>query len=115
MSLYISKNEVNLILIVIVVGYVLQRILEGIAIGWFKIEIHVWRPIDTLFRQITARRNPNLVLLTACTLVGWPDWGLVTVAVWTAICLVLHVIQIIQAAIVLKRDGQLVSWMAIRA
>ena len=111
----LSKNEVILILIVIVVGYVLQRILEGIAIGWFKIEIHVWRPIDTLFRQITARRNPNLVLLMACTLVGWPDWGLVTVAVWTAICLVLHVIQIIQAAIVLKRDGQLVSWMAIRA
>jgi hypothetical protein len=49
---------------VILVGYVLQRAVEGIAIKWLGLEIHIWRPIDTWFRQITARRNPNLALLT---------------------------------------------------
>ena len=48
-------------------GYVLQRVMEGIAIKWLGLEIHIWRPIDTLFRQITARRNPNLVILTLFT------------------------------------------------
>ena len=42
--------------------------MEGIAIKWLGLEIHIWRRIDTLFRQITARRNPNLVILTAFTL-----------------------------------------------
>ena len=52
-------------LAVILGGYLVQRVMEGLSILLFKIEIHVWRPIDTLFRQVTARRNPNLVLLTA--------------------------------------------------
>ena len=59
-----TSDELAVALTVIVGGYVLQRIIEGLSIVIFKIEIHVWRPIDTFFRQITARRNPNLVLLT---------------------------------------------------
>ncbi|MEP7174529.1 MAG: CDP-alcohol phosphatidyltransferase family protein, partial [Aestuariivirga sp.] len=57
-------------------GYILQRAIEGIAIKWLGLEIHIWRSIDTLFRQVTARRNPNLVLLTLFTVLAKPDWGL---------------------------------------
>ena len=92
-------------------GYVLQRIMEGIAIKWLGLEIHIWRRVDTLFRQITARRNPNLLILTAFTLIGRPDWGLLAVAWWTVICLALHGLQLVQA-LVARRDGPLVSWMA---
>lgn len=92
-------------------GYVLQRIMEGISIKWLGLEIHIWRKIDTVFRQITARRNPNLVILTAFTLLGRPDWGLIAVAWWTVICLVLHGLQLIQA-LAAKRSGPLESWMA---
>lgn len=92
-------------------GYVLQRVMEGIAIKWLGLEIHIWRKVDTLFRQITARRNPNLLILTAFTLVGRPDWGLLAVAWWTVICLVLHGLQLGQALLA-RRQGPLESWMA---
>jgi phosphatidylglycerophosphate synthase len=91
-------------------GYLLQRVIEGIAIKWLGLEIHIWRPIDTLFRQVTARRNPNLILLTIFALAGKPDWGLIAVALWTVICLVLHGLQLMQA-LAARRQGPLTSWM----
>jgi hypothetical protein len=94
---------------------VLQRAVEGIAIKWLGLEIHIWRPIDTWFRQITARRNPNLAILTLATLLGRPDWGLVAVATWTAICFILHVIQLVQAFAVKRQSGPLRSWLELSA
>ena len=109
----LGQSAFVLVLGIIIAGYVVQRIVEGISITWFKIEIHVWRPVDTFFRQITARRNPNLVLLTFGAIAGRPDWGLIAVAAWTAISLGVHLLQIVQAAMVMRRDGRLVSWMAL--
>jgi phosphatidylglycerophosphate synthase len=96
---------------IILGGYILQRLMEGIAIKWLGLEIHIWRKIDTLFRQITARRNPNLILLTAFTLFDRPDLGLIAVAIWTLLCLLLHALQLAQALIA-SRNAPLVSWMA---
>lgn len=96
---------------IIMGGYVLQRLMEGIAIKWLGLEIHIWRPVDTFFRQITARRNPNLILLTLALLARKPDWGLLAVAAWTLICLALHGIQLVQALAAKPKDGPLVSWM----
>jgi len=95
----------------ILVGYILQRVIEGIAIKWLGLEIHIWRPIDTLFRQITARRNPNLLLLSFFTAIAKPDWGLLAVAAWTVVCLGLHVFQILQAFAAKRTTGPLNSWM----
>jgi phosphatidylglycerophosphate synthase len=102
------------LMVLIIGGYILQRVMEGIAIKLLGLEIHIWRKIDTYFRQITARRNPNLILLTVFTLVGRPDWGLVAVAAWTVICLVLHGLQLVQAFTARRRspDGALQSWMS---
>jgi len=96
---------------VILVGYVLQRLMEGIAIKWLGLEIHIWRPIDTLFRQITARRNPNLAILTLAALLGRPDLGLIAVAAWTGLCLLLHGVQLLHALWVRRTSGPLASWM----
>jgi phosphatidylglycerophosphate synthase len=96
---------------IILAGYVLQRAIEGIAIKWLKLEIHIWRKVDTLFRQVTARRNPNLIILSLFTLIQKPDWGLIAVAAWTAICLILHAIQLLQAFTHKKKSGPLTSWM----
>ena len=60
---------------------------------------------------VTARRNPNLAILTVATLAGRPDIGIAVVAVWVAICLVVHALRIVQAAIA-RRHGPLVSWLA---
>ncbi len=99
------------VVVAILAGYVLQRVMEGVAIKWLGLEIHIWRPIDTLFRQVTARRNPNLIILTAATLLGRPDWGLIAVAAWTVICLLLHGLQLAQA-LAARRHGPLASWMS---
>src|SRR3546814_12960566 len=72
----------DLVLGAIVGGYILQRIEEGIFIRCFKIQMHIWRPFDSRFRLITARRNPNLILLTLSVLIGRPDLGIIWVAVW---------------------------------
>ena len=97
-------------LAVIVGGYVLQRVEEGIFLALFKVEMHAWRPFDSFFRLITARRNPNLILLTLAVLAGRPDIGFLAVAVWTAICLVVHAAQILQGLTAPK--GAVVSWLS---
>jgi len=99
-------------LVVIIAGYVIQRLMEGISIALLGMEIHIWRRFDTFFREITARRNPNLVLLTLFWLVGRPDWGLIAVAAWTLVSLVVHTVQLVQAFAEKRRRGKLTSWMA---
>jgi len=111
MGIYWSAATFWIVILAILGGYILQRVMEGVAIKWLGLEIHIWRPIDTLFRQITARRNPNLVILTVSVLFGRPDLGLIAVAVWTILCLVLHGIQLAHAFTVRRRIGHLDSWM----
>lgn len=82
---------------IVIGGYLLGRLEEGIFLLCFEIEIHCWRPIDALFRTITARRNPNLLLLSVATLGGRPDLGLVLVAIWTLSSLGFHAVRIGQA------------------
>ncbi|MFT3987619.1 CDP-alcohol phosphatidyltransferase family protein [Aestuariivirga sp.] len=98
------------VILAILGGYVVQRLMEGVSIAWLGLEIHIWRKVDTLFRQVTARRNPNLILLTCGAIIGRPDWGLLAVAIWTVVCLVLHGIQLMQA-LAARRAGPLSSWM----
>lgn len=103
--------EASLVLTVIVAGYVLQRVEEGIFMACFGMDMHVWRRFDSRLRLITARRNPNLLLLTASLLAGRPDLGILAVAWWTALCFVIHGLRIAQAALV-RRRGPLRSWLA---
>ena len=101
----------GLVLTVIVAGYILQRVEEGVFIACFGIEMHIWQRFDSRFRLITARRNPNLLLLTASVLVGRPDLGIVAVAIWTAVSLLIHALRLLQAALA-RRRGKLQSWLA---
>jgi phosphatidylglycerophosphate synthase len=82
---------------VVVAGYVAGRVLEGIFFASFRFESHSWRPVDALFRTITARRNPNLILLSVGSLGGRPDLGLVMVAIWTVVSLGFHGVRLAQA------------------
>ena len=67
-------------------------------------------PFDSFFRLITARRNPNLIMLTVGALAGRPDLGFVAIAAWTAICLVVHAVQVLQA--LARPKGSIVSWLS---
>jgi phosphatidylglycerophosphate synthase len=96
----------------IVGGYVVQRLIEGAFIARFGIHIHVWRRFDSRFRLVTARRNPNMILLTAFLAAGRPDWGLVAVAAWTIASLAVHAAQLAQALIARARGQEVRSWLA---
>ncbi|MGI9493929.1 MAG: CDP-alcohol phosphatidyltransferase family protein [Geminicoccaceae bacterium] len=91
-------------LMVVIIGYVVGRLEEGVFIKAFGIQIHIWRPIDSFFRLITARRNPNLAILMVAALFGAPGIGFLLVAVWTIFSLLFHAMRIIQAFI-RKSDG----------
>ena len=82
---------------IVVGGYLVGRALEGAFLARFGFETHSWRPIDGLFRTITARRNPNLILLSVGALAGRPDLGLVMVALWTIASLGFHALRLVQA------------------
>ena len=99
-------------LAVIVGGYVVQRLIEGAFIVRFGMHIHVWRRFDSRFRLVTARRNPNMVILLAFLIAGRPDWGLVAVAAWTVFSLVVHMVQLVQAMAARAAGRPVVSWLA---
>jgi phosphatidylglycerophosphate synthase len=101
--------------VIVVAGYLAGRLLEGAFLAAFELETHSWRPIDSLFRTITARRNPNLILLTVGTLGGRPDLGMLMVALWTAISISFHVVRLLQAFALRRRGGAIVAWEAERA
>ena len=95
---------------VAVIGYLVGRLLEGVFLLAFRIETHAWRPLDSLFRTITARRNPNLILLSVGALGGRPDLGLVMVALWTLASLGFHSVRLAQAALESRRGTEIRRW-----
>ncbi|MEO8619403.1 MAG: CDP-alcohol phosphatidyltransferase family protein [Sphingomicrobium sp.] len=101
-----------LIVASIVVGYVVQRVIEGIFMRRYGMHIHVWQPIDSKFRLITARRNPNMVILLVSIVFKRPDMGLELVALWTLISLIFHAVRMAQANARAERGATLSSWLA---
>ena len=109
----LSPLYATMILWAIVGGYVAQRIIEGLFIKRFGgIHIHVWQPIDSKFRLITARRNPNMVILVAALLFQRPDLGLKLVAWWTIISLIFHAVRLAQASERVARGQPVTSWLS---
>ena len=95
---------------VIIVGYVVQRVVEGIFMRRYGFHVHSWRRFDSWFRLITARRNPNLLILTPAWIIGLPHLGFFLVAWWTAISLAVHGVQFIQAFATPR--ARVVSWLS---
>jgi phosphatidylglycerophosphate synthase len=102
----------TMVLTAIVLGYVAQRLIEGIFMRRFGMHIHVWKPVDSQFRLITARRNPNMVILVGALLFGRPDVGLELVALWTIVSLIFHAVRLAQANSARDRGERVQSWLA---
>jgi phosphatidylglycerophosphate synthase len=94
-------------------GYVVQRAIEGAFIAWFGgIHIHVWERFDSRFRLVTARRNPNMVILFVSVVFGRPDIGIVAVAVWTVLSCLVHLVRLFQAWARQRKGETVRSWLA---
>jgi phosphatidylglycerophosphate synthase len=103
----------TMVLWAIIGGYVAQRAIEGVFMRRFgRMHIHVWRPIDSKFRLVTARRNPNMVILVAALIFARPDIGLELVAGWTIVSLIFHAVRLAQANERAARGEPIVSWLS---
>jgi len=96
----------------IVGGYVAGRLCEARFHSYAKCGIFGWRPFDSYFRLVTARRNPCLILLTVSLLVGRPDVGFIAVAVWTALTTAVLAGRLLYARSIYGKHGTLQSWLA---
>lgn len=103
--------ELSWALWVVILGYVAGRVQEGIFIWAFGIEIHTWQRFDSWFRLITARRNPNLLILSVAALAQRPDEGMAWVAVWTIASFIVHAVRIGQAFVAKSSGRAPTSWL----
>jgi phosphatidylglycerophosphate synthase len=95
----------------IVIGYAAGRLAEGAFLAWLgRFGIFCWRPIDSYFRLITARRNPCLILLTAGYFAGRSDWGLFAVTIWTVVTSIFLLIRLLMAVNTRWATGSIQSW-----
>lgn len=104
--------ELTTTLWLIFAGYLGGRLCEG-AFQLFlaPFSIFVWRPFDAFNRLVTARRNPNLILLTLGWAVGRPDLGLWAVMVWHLASTLVLGARLAVAALARQR-GPLGSWLS---
>jgi len=110
-GLALSSQAFLLVMVAVIAGYILQRVIEGLFIKDFGMDIHVWQTFDSRFRLITARRNPNMAILFVATLAGRPDIGLIALAWWTVISLIVHAVRLAQAYRMRRSGRPIVSWM----
>ncbi len=102
----------TMLLWAVIGGYVAQRLIEGIFLRRFGMHIHVWQPIDSRFRLVTARRNPNMVILVGALLFARPDIGLELMALWTIVSLIFHAVRMAQATVRSEQGQPIKSWLA---
>lgn len=94
-------------------GYLVQRLIEGVFMRQNgMMHIHVWQKFDSRFRLITARRNPNMVILFVSMLFSRPDLGLIVVAWWTVISCAVHAVRLVQAWSFRANGGKITSWLS---
>ena len=97
----------------IVIGYLIGRLTEKMFKVWVgTFGVFCWRPLDSYFRLITARRNPCMILLTVSVLVDRPDWGLAAVVSWIIFSSIFLVIRLGMALYRRNSDGPVKSWFA---
>lgn len=107
-----SPRTFWIVMAAIVGGYVVQRLIEGAFIQRNNMmHIHVWEKIDSQFRLITARRNPNMIILFLSMLLIRPDIGLIWVAIWTILSCLFHFVRLLQAEMRRAKNLPIRSWM----
>lgn len=104
--------DLSLIFWLILIGYVGGRLCEGVFQLWIaSFDIFIWRTLDSFNRLVTARRNPNLILLTFGWLIGRPDIGLWSVIIWHLVSTIFLAIRVMMGWQARRSHGPLRSWI----
>ena len=109
----IMSDHMTLALTAILVGYIVDRIIEGLFLGQHGFHIHVWTKANSALRFFIARRNPNMfIFMIGICLTPWlPEagkWGFYVVAAWVWICILCNVVSLVLGWTAKK---PLKSWM----
>lgn len=105
-------TNLELLIWLMFIGYIGGRFCEGAFQFWLaSFDIFIWHKIDSFHRLITARRNPNLILLTVSWMAGRPDVGFILVVVWHLLSTLFLMYRLFIAWQSRSRDGALHSWM----
>ena len=98
---------------IILAGYIGGRLCEGAFQLWIaRFSIFTWRPFDSWFRLIAARRNPNMIMLTVSLVADRPDLGLLAVAAWTSLSTGLLLVRLLLAARAKRGPNPVASWLS---
>lgn len=104
--------DLELLVWLMFIGYVGGRLCEGAFQFWLaSFDIFIWRKVDSFHRLITARRNPNLILLTAGWMAVRPDIGFILVVLWHLLSTLFLAYRLFAAWQSRSQDGVLHSWM----
>jgi len=112
-GVYNLSEPLFVALLAIWIGYVVDRVIEGIFMRQHGFHIHVWTRFNSGLRFFIARRNPNTfimmvgVILTAIWS-GAGYWAFMLIAAWTWICISANFATLI-AGLFTKRP--ISSWM----
>lgn len=94
------------------IGYVGGRLCEGAFQFWLAhFDMFIWHKLDSFNRLITARRNPNLILLTYGWLTDQPALGLILVVVWHIASTAFLAWRLMTAWRIKQKEGTLKSWL----
>jgi phosphatidylglycerophosphate synthase len=116
MSLQMEQSAIpgvsmSLVLWLIMVGYIAGRLVEFVFKQFLESSgIFCWQLIDSCFRLITGRRNPNLLLLTFSLFFGRPDLGLLAVCLWTVLSSLFLIVRLFTGIRARLTSGPLRSW-----
>lgn len=98
-------------LALVIVGHLAGKLVEQAFISTFGLKIHVWEKFDSTFRLFTARRNPNVVILTVGLLVAGPGMAFIAMMVWLWLSLAVHAARYLQALVARMRGSDIRSWL----
>lgn len=93
-------------------GYAGGRLCEGVfQYSLASFDLFIWRKLDSFNRLITARRNPNLILLTYGWMTDQPDLGLLLVVAWHLISTAILTWRLMIGWQTWRKEGSLKSWL----
>ncbi|MGB0906706.1 MAG: CDP-alcohol phosphatidyltransferase family protein [Maricaulaceae bacterium] len=109
----VTTDWMTIALMAIFVGYVVDRIIEGVFIAQHGFHIHVWRPVNSFLRIYTARRNPNMFIFMVGIILSLfiPQAAVgafYAVAIWTWACIAFNIGVVLVGTFMRK---PITSWM----
>ncbi|TRW17410.1 CDP-alcohol phosphatidyltransferase family protein [Glacieibacterium frigidum] len=104
-------DELTIAFWVVIATYLVGRLCEGVFELRHRFVPFVWRPRDARFRLVLARRNPNLIILTAGAVTDVAAESYLVMAGWCAVCAVIQLWNLVESEWT-RRRGPLVSYLA---